>query len=260
MSDWIERYHGSHPQKGWTIVGGGEEIVYLGESASSEQISKIIAAHNARVQDLSADNAIAPTQGADARPVAIYQGKLDELREWRDISKKTYDNAEAHGWGETRIVYATRDAATRAQAPDSAVAVDAPLPIEKRVFELWYDKLPENTALTRWQLAESAWYSALKTVNAQAPDSAVDAPVGYVNTASQPQFLLIAMDDDGVAHLTGCADYEDVKQAVSESMFMPGDLLPEHVEELGGVLLELMQNGVMRFEGDPALHLYRLPR
>ncbi len=78
MSDWIERYHGSHPQKGWTIVGGGEEIVYLGESVSSEQVSKIIAAHNARVHDLSADNATAQTTGSapDACELCNGVGKI----------------------------------------------------------------------------------------------------------------------------------------------------------------------------------------
>jgi len=58
------------------------------------------------------------TQGADdALPVAIYQ--VSWASTWMDVSEAEYLQHSPLG-ANKRIVYATRDTATRAQAPDSA--------------------------------------------------------------------------------------------------------------------------------------------
>ncbi|MFM0165704.1 hypothetical protein PQR39_35410 [Paraburkholderia sediminicola] len=74
-----------------------------------------------------------------------------------------------------------------------------------------------------------------------------------------PKFLFIAMDDDGAAHPIYCADQAAVKTAVRDSMFMPGDLDPDHLEQVNGVTAALLEDGTYRFEGDAPLHLYKLP-
>jgi len=53
----------------------------------------------------------APTQGADARPVAIYQVNEGCVRTgdlWRDVAEASYAPLRARGY-QGRIVYATRD-------------------------------------------------------------------------------------------------------------------------------------------------------
>lgn len=74
-----------------------------------------------------------------------------------------------------------------------------------------------------------------------------------------PKFLFISMDDDGAAHTTYCANQAEVKAAVRDSMFMPGDLDPDHLEQVNGVAAALLEDGSYHFEGDAPLHLYRLP-
>lgn len=52
-AEWIERWEGSGPRRGWHIrekhpVLHGNEIAYLGDTPSSEEISTLIARHNGR--------------------------------------------------------------------------------------------------------------------------------------------------------------------------------------------------------------------
>jgi hypothetical protein len=53
---------------------------------------------------------LSPTQGADARPVAIYQVRYFGSGDWRDVSEAEYQHARMHPDMRDRIVYATRDA------------------------------------------------------------------------------------------------------------------------------------------------------
>jgi len=55
-------------------------------------------------------NRRAPTQGADARPVAIYQVHMNGSGTWLDITQREHEDNVARGI-KSRIVYATRDAA-----------------------------------------------------------------------------------------------------------------------------------------------------
>jgi hypothetical protein len=44
---WIERWHGSHPQRGWSIVQGRDVVAYLGgDESMSDSVSAIVKAHN----------------------------------------------------------------------------------------------------------------------------------------------------------------------------------------------------------------------
>jgi hypothetical protein len=59
---------------------------------------------------VTAEIEIAPTQGADARPVAIYQMRSPiGAAVWLDVDKATYDY-HSEPEADRRIVYATRDA------------------------------------------------------------------------------------------------------------------------------------------------------
>lgn len=44
---WIERWHGSPTHQGWSIMAGRERVAYLGEGPKSNEVSAIVAAHNA---------------------------------------------------------------------------------------------------------------------------------------------------------------------------------------------------------------------
>lgn len=44
---WIERWHGSHPQRGWSIVQGRDVVAYIGgDESMSDSVSAIVKAHN----------------------------------------------------------------------------------------------------------------------------------------------------------------------------------------------------------------------
>jgi len=80
-----------------------------------------------------------------------------------------------------------------------------------------------------------------------------------IESHSPAQFLFIAMDDDGAAHPTYCADQAAVKAAVRDAMFMAGEIDRDHQNQIDGVVESLLDSGAMIFEGDPSLYLYRLP-
>lgn len=72
-------------------------------------------------------------------------------------------------------------------------------------------------------------------------------------------YLFIAMDDDHGAHLTYCKDREGVTSAVGVAMYMPYD--PSDVDQAETVSAHvdtLLEDGVVTFEGDPPLYLYRI--
>jgi hypothetical protein len=72
-----------------------------------------IADRDAQITMLLANKQPQPSQGADARPVAIYQMSANiRSDEWKDCSKDAHDHmAKYPACFKTRIVYATRDAA-----------------------------------------------------------------------------------------------------------------------------------------------------
>ena len=43
---WMEAWYGSGPERGWWIVAGRDHIAYLGDQIESDEVSKIVAAHN----------------------------------------------------------------------------------------------------------------------------------------------------------------------------------------------------------------------
>jgi hypothetical protein len=87
--------------------------------------------------------------------------------------------------------------------------------------------------------------------------SAISAWKGATPAISS-RFLFIAMDDDGIGHPTYCANDAAVQDAVRNSMFMPGEIPTDIVDEIKAVSKALLEDGSYYFEGDAPLHLYRL--
>lgn len=46
VCEWVSRWTGSPPSKGWSIICGRDELLYLAERISSEDLEAIILAHN----------------------------------------------------------------------------------------------------------------------------------------------------------------------------------------------------------------------
>jgi hypothetical protein len=72
--EWIERWHGSGPDRGWAIweTNNGNRIAYVGEGEHSERLtSVIVAAHNAALAAPSADRAAAPVGQPAAQAVEV---------------------------------------------------------------------------------------------------------------------------------------------------------------------------------------------
>jgi DNA-binding transcriptional MocR family regulator len=83
------------------------------------------------------------------------------------------------------------------------------------------------------------------------------APIGLV--ANGAKFLVVVMDNDGFAHLAYCADEVAVEKTVRDAMFSKGRLDPDQLEEVKGITADLIEEEFINFEGDPGIHLYRLP-
>jgi len=77
--------------------------------------------------------------------------------------------------------------------------------------------------------------------------------------AQAAKFLVVVMDDMSYGHLAYCADEAEVHKTVREAMFSKGMLDAEHLKELNEIVHDLLKNGIIEFEGDPSIHLYRLP-
>jgi hypothetical protein len=77
------------------------------------------------------------------------------------------------------------------------------------------------------------------------------------------QFLFIAMDDENKAHIEYATDEAGVLAAVQRAMFgaafdEDGPEDDDDVNKCKGVVATLLEDGLMRFEGDPPLHLFRI--
>jgi hypothetical protein len=77
----------------------------------------------------------------------------------------------------------------------------------------------------------------------------------------QARFLFVAMDDNGFGHPEFCRDEAAVRDAVGRSMFFsynPATMDADHLAQVQGTTDELIEDGFIRFEGDPGFTLYRL--
>jgi|ERR1700737_1641608 len=72
-------------------------------------------------------------------------------------------------------------------------------------------------------------------------------------------FLVVVMDDYGNAHPHYCADEAAVEKVVRDCMFMEGELNSDELEQVRGHTANLLEEEFINFEGDPGIHLYRLP-
>lgn len=80
--EWIERWYGSDPYKGWAIMAGNEEIAVIGDSLTAEQVRDIVSRHN---QDLQ--QAIAATQVVADQPDTESKRKKIILDCWMAIDE-----------------------------------------------------------------------------------------------------------------------------------------------------------------------------
>jgi hypothetical protein len=91
--------------------------------------------------EVDAWNQRVPTQGADARPVAIYQVYWGEIASWTDTTPETFALVDP---AYRRIVYATRDAAPRVEAiEDQPIAwgeYDTQIGKDRRLMMVSVDK------------------------------------------------------------------------------------------------------------------------
>lgn len=143
---------------------------------------------------------------------------------------------------------------------------------ERDRYHEWADKLADAIAqhvdidIGEHSSGNNPWAAALAALESIPTASATDAQADHIGdernmvAAAAPQFLFIAMDDDGRAHLTWCEDGATVRAAVQAVMFTTEEVLhPEHAEEVAGVTEDLLDCGGHVFEGDPPIFLYRLP-
>lgn len=94
----------------------------------------------------------------------------------------------------------------------------------------------------------------------------VRGPALSASPAPAPQepaarFLLVAMDDDGCGNPVFCADEKAVRAALAPLLFFFNDEHPlsaEHDAEVDAQLEALLEDGFLRFEGDPGINLYKL--
>ena len=89
-------------------------------------------------------------------------------------------------------------------------------------------------------------------------EAAIQAAVAAEREA---RFLIVAMEDDGCGTPVYCKDEAAVKAALQPMLFYypPGEELSDvHAQELDAQVATLLEDGELRFEGDPPIHLYRL--
>jgi hypothetical protein len=75
------------------------------------------------------------------------------------------------------------------------------------------------------------------------------------------EFLFIQMDDDKKAHCEFLADEAAVRESVKLAVFSykPGEAWDDdHVREAEAIAATLLEDGVMHFEGDAPLYLFRV--
>lgn len=102
------------------------------------------------------------------------------------------------------------------------------------------------------RLAQS-YFDQLQTALAASPAPAPQEPAA--------RFLLVAMDDDGCGNPVFCADEKAVRAALAPLLFFFNDEHPlsaEHDAEVDAQLEALLEDGFLRFEGDPGINLYKL--
>jgi hypothetical protein len=107
----------------------------------------------------------------------------------------------------------------------------------------------ERGGTFRWEDVALA-VQALYTAAPQEPADALDA-----------RFLLVSMDDDGCGTPVFCADEKAVRAALAPLLFFFDDKHPLNADDEASVdahLENLLENGFLRFEGDPGINLYKL--
>ncbi len=118
---WIAHWAGSNPYKGWSIRCGRDEVVWLGEDVSSEDVEAIVQAHN-KCFDCEGSGCVMNCSGLntaaqdDAAAEPIYQARQhsDEEGRWDDVQTATYSAcAEQPQFYETRILYTAPPAASK---------------------------------------------------------------------------------------------------------------------------------------------------
>ena len=60
---WVERWYGSGPERGWWICCGREHIAHLGTEVSSDEVSKIVDAHNRHIHAAQQQQPVAVVSG-----------------------------------------------------------------------------------------------------------------------------------------------------------------------------------------------------
>jgi hypothetical protein len=82
-----------------------------------------------------------------------------------------------------------------------------------------------------------------------------------METPDKPKYLLVSIDDEDFGHPVFCNDEAAVREALAPRLYFFNAEYPlseEDNESIDDNLAALFENGVMHFEGDPSIYLFKL--
>lgn len=77
----------------------------------------------------------------------------------------------------------------------------------------------------------------------------------------KPKYLLVVTDDDGYGHPTFCDSETALREALTPNLYLFNEACPlseEDKESVEAHLAELLEDGVLKFEGDPSIYLFKM--